>query len=221
MSPLVLVEACVESVDEARAAETGGAARVELCVDLAQQGITPPDTLLADCVRILTIPVCAMVRPRGGSFVYTPAEVTMMREQIRRARARGARGIVTGCLKEDGTVDAEATRALVDAAGPLPVTFHRAFDLTGDLSDTLDTLIALGIARILTSGGAATALEGVDEIARLVRRASGRLVVMAGGGIRWHNVGQVVAQSGVTEVHAHVTTVEDVARLVRAATMPA
>jgi copper homeostasis protein len=193
---------------------------VELCVDLAAQGITPPDALLADCVRVLAIPVWAMVRPRGGSFVYTPTEVTTMREQVRRARGLGARGIVTGCLTADGTVDAEATRAVVDAAGPLPVTFHRAFDLIGDRSGALDTLIALGIARILTSGGAATALEGVDEIASLVRRAAGRLVVMAGGGIRWHNVGQVVTRSGVTEVHAHVTTVEDVARLVRGATAP-
>ena len=220
MPALVLVEACVESVEEARAAEAGGAARVELCVGLAEQGITPPDTLLADCLRSLTIPVCAMVRPRGGSFVYTAAEVAMMREQIRRARARGARGIVTGCLTEDGTVDTESTHALVDAAGPLPVTYHRAFDLTRDWSEALEALIALGIDRVLTSGGAATAVEGADEIAKLVRQAAGRISVMAGGGIRAHNVGAVVARSGVTEVHAHVTAVEDVMRLVRAATPP-
>jgi copper homeostasis protein len=217
---VVILEACVESVDEARAAEAGGAARVELCIDLAVQGTTPPDLLLGDCVRALTIPVCAMVRPRGGPFVYSPSEIAAMREDVRRARALGARGIVTGALTEAGGVDAEAMRALVEAAGPLPTTFHRAFDLIRDRREALESLIAIGIARVLTSGGAATAVEGADAVETLVRQAAGRLVVVAAGGIRAHNVRAVVEGTGVTEVHAHVTTVEDVTRLVRAATTP-
>lgn len=200
----MILEACVETIAEARAAEAGGAARIELCVNLAEQGTTPPDVLLADCVRALTIPVFAMVRPRGGPFVYTPPEIAAMREDVQRARALGARGIVTGALTPTGDVDTHAMRVLVEAAGPLSTTFHRAFDLTRDRHGALEALIALGIARVLTSGGAATAVEGAGEIATLTRQAAARIVVMAGGGIRAHNVAAVVARSGVTEVHAHL-----------------
>lgn len=215
-----MLEACVETLEEARAAEAGGAARIELCVNLAEQGTTPPDALLASCLSVLRIPVFAMVRPRGGSFVYTPEEITTMREDVRRARALGAHGIVTGALTEAGTVAEEPMRALVEAAMPLPTTFHRAFDATTDRAGALEVLVSLGASRVLTAGGAATAAQGAAEIARLVRLAAGRLIVVAGGGIRAHNAAALVAATGVAEVHAHVTAVGDVTRLVRAANAP-
>lgn len=215
---MALLEACVETLDEARAAEAGGAARIELCVNLAEQGTTPPDALLASCLSVLTIPVFAMVRPRGGSFVYTRAETRTMRAQVARARALGAHGIVTGALTEAGTVAEQAMRALVEAAMPLPTTFHRAFDATIDREASLEVLIPLGVKRVLTSGGAPTAAQGAAEIARLVRLAAGRLIVVAGGSIRAPNAAALVAATGATELHAHVTSVEQVAQLVRAVT---
>jgi copper homeostasis protein len=210
----VILEACVESVTEARAAQAGGAARVELCANLAGHGTTPPDTLLAACVRALAIPVFVMARPRQGSFVYRPEEVTTMRRQIARAKALGASGVVTGALTPAGAVDEPAMRALLDAASPLPVTVHRAFDLIRDRGEAIETLVALGAARVLTSGGRARAAEGSDTIAGLVQQAGGRLVVIAGGGVRAHNVRAIVARTGVAEVHAHLTTEAAVRALV-------
>ena len=201
---MVILEACVETVEEARAAEAGGAARVELCANLADQGTTPEAARLAACVSAAAIPVFAMVRPRPGAFVYVPAERDAMEVEARRARTLGASGIVTGALTPERTIDVPAMRALVAAAGPLPVTFHRAFDLVGDRPEALETLIDLGVSRVLTSGAAATALDGAVEIARIVRQAAGRIVVVAGGGVRAHNVGEIVARSGVSEVHAHL-----------------
>ena len=130
-----------------------------------------------------------------------------MRHDIELARQQGARGIVTGVLDEDGGIDVATTRELVAAATGLPVTFHRAFDYTSNLSRGLEKLIDAGVSRVLTSGGAATALEGADAIARLVDQARGRIAVMAGGGIREHNVREVIARTGVNEVHARISSV--------------
>lgn len=201
---MVILEACVETLESARGAEAGGARRVELCANLADDGTTPDEAVMAAVVGALTIPVFAMVRPRAGSFIYTAAELTAMAEQIARARTIGARGIVTGALTEASMVDVAAMRRLVAAADPLPVTFHRAFDQVRDRSVALETLIDLGVTRVLTSGGAATAIDGAAEIKRLADQAAGRIVIVAAGGVRAGNVGSLVALSGVTEVHARL-----------------
>lgn len=206
---MAILEACVETLEAAQAAEAGGASRIELCANLAEQGTTPDDRLLEACITGLRIPVVAMVRPRPGAFVYDAAELSVMARQVGRARALGAAGIVTGALTPEGAVDVRAMRLLIDAAGPLPVTFHRAFDLAPDRDAALAAVIAVGVARVLTSGGAATASEGMPEIARLVRRAAGRLVVVAGGKVRAANVDDLIVHTGVSEVHARIGTADE------------
>ena len=214
VSRVALLEACVETVDEARAAERGGAARLELCARLDEQGTTPEEDTITACLAAVAIPVFVMVRPRAGPFVYASDEVARMCRQARRARSLEVSGIVTGAMTADGLIDRDAMAAIVEAAAPLPVTCHRAFDAVCDREAALETLVRLGVSRILTSGGAPTAEAGMGQIARMVRHAAGRLVVIAGGGVRAHNVRRVVAGSGVSEVHAHLTSTDDVRALV-------
>ncbi|HEX7938614.1 MAG TPA: copper homeostasis protein CutC [Gemmatimonadaceae bacterium] len=165
----VLVEACVDSVASAVAAERGGAGRLELCDNLFDGGTTPSAGMISAVKAAVKIPVFVIVRPRGGGFAYSDAELGVMRLDIEAARMLGADGVVTGVLTADARVDGEHMRSLVDAAAGLPVTFHRAFDLTPDLAKSLEAVMALGIRRVLTSGGAARALDGVAQIAALVK----------------------------------------------------
>lgn len=211
----ILVEACVDSVASARAAERGGAARVELCDALFDGGTTPSAGMIAACREAVSIPVFVMIRPRGGGFVYSEEECDVMRRDIVVARELGADGVVIGPLLPNGDVDLSLVRTLVEAAGGVRVTFHRAFDLTPDLEASLDALAEAGVQRILTAGGASTAAEGVSMLGTLVRRAKSRIVVMAGGGVREENVRELVARSGVREVHVRLT------RLTRGEALPA
>ena len=195
----------MDSVESALAAERGGAGRLELCDALFDGGTTPSAGMIAACCERVTIPVFVIIRPRGGGFVYSEPELDVMRRDIVAARGLGANGVVIGVLGPDGTVNAAQTRLLVDAAGELPVTFHRAFDFVPELGAALETLIACGVTRVLSSGGAPTAREGVPALASLVRQAGDRLVVMAGGGVREENVREVVDGSQVREVHVRLT----------------
>ena len=201
----VLVEACVDSVESALAAERGGAGRLELCDALFDGGTTPSAGMIAACRDRVSIPVFVIIRPRGGGFVYSESELDVMRRDIIAARGLGADGVVIGAMRPDGSVDAEQARSLVDAAGELPVTFHRAFDFAPDLGAALEVLVAAGVSRVLSSGGAPTAREGVATLAALVRQAGDRLVVMAGGGVREENVRDIIATAGVREVHVRLT----------------
>lgn len=198
----VLFESCVDSLDAALASAAGGADRIELCARLDLGGTTPDPALTARCAAALAIPVFAMIRPRGGPFVHDAPELAAMAQEIRRAAAAGADGVVFGVLGADGTVDVEAMRRLIDVARPLPVTCHRAIDAAREPLEALEALLGLGVDRVLTSGGAATAAEGAATIARLVARAGDALTVMAGGGVRAGNVAALVARTGVREVHA-------------------
>lgn len=214
----IRIEACIDSVESAAAAEHGGASRVELCDALFDAGTTPSAGMIAAVKARVRIPVFVIVRPRGGGFVYSAAEADVMRRDVEAARRLGADGIVIGALRADGSVDAALTRALVDAAEGLPVTFHRAFDLAPDRDAALEAVAACGVARVLTSGGAPTALEGADAIAALVWRAGTRLGVIAGGGVREAHVAELVRRSGVREVHVRGTRL---ARTPAGATNPA
>ena len=195
------IEICVDSVEGAIAAELGGADRVELCDNLLEGGTTPS----AGCIRLararIRIGLQVIIRPRGGDFLYTPTEFEVMAEDIRTAKALGANGVVIGCLTAAGDLDLERTRALIDLARPLNVTFHRAFDMCRDPKRALEELIGLGVDRVLTSGQESTCLEGQQLIAQLHRQAAGRIIILPGGGLTPRNIKRVVDATGVTEVH--------------------
>jgi len=198
----VLFESCIDSHDAALASAGGGAGRVELCARLDVGGTTPGAALIECCAASVAIPVFVMIRPRGGNFAYDAGEVAVMADDIRAAAAAGAHGVVFGALRPDATIDAGVMRRLIDMARPLPVTCHKAIDATRDPIEALEALLALGVDRVLTSGGADTAGRGAATIARMVARAGDALVVMAGGGVRATNVAAIVQQTGVREVHA-------------------
>lgn len=204
MSARVRFESCVDSLAAARASAQGGADRIELCANLDEGGTTPAAALVERCAGTAGLPVMAMARPRPGPFVYDRDEVDTMVRDVLAMKGAGAQGIVAGALTASGDVDAEVMRRVLAAAHPLPVTFHRAFDGARRLDDALDALIALGVDRVLTSGGAPTAPEGAGVLRRLVARAGPHLVVVAGGGVRPNNVAALVRASGVTEVHARL-----------------
>lgn len=179
---------------------------MELCANLYDGGTTPSAGLIAAVKSRIRIPVFVLIRPRGGGFVYADEDADVMKRDVKIARAYGADGIVIGALDVNGRVSTAITGDLIEEAGGLPVTFHRAFDCTSDQAEALEMLIEAGVGRVLTSGGVGTALDGADSIARLVAQAAGRIVVMAGGGIREHNVREVIARTGVTEVHARISS---------------
>jgi copper homeostasis protein len=158
--------------------------------------------LVAAVLDKTTLPVFAMIRPRGGGFVYSDDEIEEMLRDIEHVRRTRVAGIVTGVLTPDARVDVKRTRVLVSAAAGLPVTFHKAFDSTANLPEALEQLIRVGVSRVLTSGGAPTAFEGASAIADLVGQARDRIAIIAGGGIRDHNVRELIVRTGVREVHA-------------------
>jgi copper homeostasis protein len=204
---LILVEAAVDTLTSAVSAERAGVGRIELCANLNDAGTTPSAGLIAAVTKLAGIPVFAIIRPRGGDFVYSDAEIDLMRHDMELAASYDIDGFATGALEPDYTIDMARMKSLVRAANGLPITFHRAFDFTPDLPAALEQLIECGVDRVLTSGGARTALEGADAIARLVELADNRIVVIAGGGIRESNVQDVIARTGVSEVHARVSSV--------------
>lgn len=201
MDRRVTVEICVGDIESAIAAEAGGADRIELCDNLAVGGTTPSVGLIAESCRRLSIPVHVLIRPRGGDFVYSEMELAVMRHDIAVAKSLRTAGVVMGVLNADSTIDRQAMRGLIDLARPMTVTCHKAFDQTVDAFEALDTLIALRVDRVLTSGGRSSALEGVTTLARLVDRATNRITIMAGGRLSIANVQTVMTQSRVIEVH--------------------
>ena len=199
--PSILIEAAVESAEAAIAAERAGAHRIELCANLTEGGTTPSAGTIGAALSRVGVPIFVMIRPRGGDFLYSAMEHAVMMRDIATARTLGAHGVVVGVLTADGEVDVERTRALVEAARPLPVTFHRAFDLASDFNAALEALVASGVRRVLTSGGAPRAADAISRIAALVERAGDRLTVMPGGGISAANALQILAETGAREIH--------------------
>lgn len=207
-----LLEVCVETLAEAIQAAEAGATRLEVCACMAEAGTTPSIGLITAIVERVNVPAFIMIRPRGGDFMFDDSELDVMRRDIEAAKRAGARGIVSGVLAADCAVDPDATTSLVDAAGSLPFTFHRAFDLAPELERALDVLRSVGVSRVLTSGGASSAIVGADAIARLSRRAGGAMTLVAGGGVRADHVAELVELSGVTEVHARPTRLRSASR---------
>lgn len=212
----VLVEACVTSVEEAVTVADTGAHRLELCVALEVGGLTPPVELVRRVKDAVTVPVFAMARPRAGSFVYRDAEVETILRDVAVLLAAGADGVVVGFLRDDGSVDLDATRATVAeakrAAPDAPVTFHRAFDLVADPVASLEALAGVGVARLLTAGGPGSAREHADTLAALVTAASGSVEVLVGGGVRADHVRHLMAYTGAREVHARAQAIPALCR---------
>ncbi|WP_394537397.1 copper homeostasis protein CutC [Lysobacter enzymogenes] len=197
-----LLEVSAGSLASALAAQDGGADRVELCDNLAEGGTTPSYGALAVARDKLRIPLYVLIRPRGGDFLYDDAERAAMLADVEACVRLGCDGVVIGALDADGEVDAAVCGELIAAAGPLGVTFHRAFDAARDAQRALEAVIALGCERILTSGAAADAYSGAARIAQWGAQAAGRIGLMAGAGVTPENIADVARRAGVRELHA-------------------
>jgi copper homeostasis protein len=202
-----VLEVAVDTLDRALAAERGGAHRIELCRELPSGGLTPSVKLMRSAREQVRLPIFAMIRPRGGDFVYSTAEFAEMQRDVTVAAQMGMDGLVLGIIADGERVDIERTRQLVELARPLPLTFHRAFDISEDLNRSLEDVIGTGAVRILTSGGAASAQTGVGCLKNLVETASTHIVVMPGGGITAMNVAYIANTTGAREFHAGLSSV--------------
>jgi copper homeostasis protein len=200
------IEICVDSAEGVLAAERGGADRVELCDNLLEGGTTPSAGCLKVARNISKILIHVIIRPRGGDFLYSSTETAVMLEDIRLAKESGADGVVIGCLTAEGDIDLPQTQALLAAARPMKVTFHRAFDMCRDPHAALEQLISLGIERVLTSGQEGSAFEGMELIATLQKQAAGRIIIMPGGGVTPRNLQKIVQTTGVKEIHMSART---------------
>ncbi|MGA7080628.1 MAG: copper homeostasis protein CutC [Terriglobales bacterium] len=208
MTDPVFLEICVDSVQSALAAERGGANRIELCSSLFDGGTTPSAGMISTVRDRVAINLYVMIRPRGGDFCYTDDEFAVIKRDIATAKELRSDGVVLGILHQDGGVDVARCRELLEHARPLKATFHRAFDMTRDLRQSLEDIIALGFDRVLTSGGEQKAQDAIPVIRQLCEAASNRIALMIGSGVNSGNVRELISQTGVREVHASARHVE-------------
>lgn len=198
----MIKEACIETLEEALTAEKKGADRIELCVDLKNDGLTPDFELMQKACTSLKIPVMVMIRPRAGDFVYSDLEITQMKHEIDQAKKAGAAGIVLGLLTSENTVDKKNTQLLAEYAIPLPVTFHKAIDIMDNPVKGVRVLKGIkGIKRVLTSGGKATAKEGAETIKKMIEAAGNELVILVAGKVTDKNVYEIQQLTGAKELH--------------------
>jgi copper homeostasis protein len=207
MSSRYVLEICIESLRAAEAAERGGAHRIELCSELSVGGVTADEEFAKAVRQSVRLPLHMMIRPRAGDFCYSHEELLAMERGIDTAKALGMDGVVFGLLDANGRVEVARTKRLVARAHPLPVTFHRAFDESLDLWESLDDVIQTGATRILTSGGAHSVPEGIEIIARLIKTAGERIIVMPGSGIKPGNILEVAKHTGAREFHSGLSSV--------------
>lgn len=199
-------EICANSVESCLAAQEGGADRVELCAGIPEGGTTPSYGEIKLARKLLTkTKLHVIIRPRGGDFLYTPLELERMEEDIRICRELGVDGVVFGCLTEEGEIDREANRRLVEQARPMSVTFHRAFDRTADPMKALEDIISLGCNRILTSGQQPKAIDGISLLAQLEKKLKEYplppIQLLAGSGVNEENIRQIFDATGIHEYH--------------------
>ena len=197
----MFIEAAVESIGGVLAADAEGVDRIELCGLLHDGAVTPSIGLITRALVMVKTPIHVFIRPRVGDFVYGRDDVVVMQADIEAAKRAGAPGVVFGALTKDARIDRALMSELIAAARPMTAGFHRAFDQLADQAAGLETLIALGVAVVLTSGGPARALDGADQLRRLVDLAAGRIDILAGGGITPDNVAELLDRSGVHQVH--------------------
>lgn len=195
------LEICANSVASCVEAQKAGAYRVELCAAIPEGGTTPSYGDIAVARELLDIKLNVIIRPRGGDFLYSALEQKIMLKDIGMARQLGVDGVVIGCLSADGKVDMEHNREMIEAAGEMSVTFHRAFDMSRNPIDSLEKIISLGCHRILTSGQQPTAAQGIPLLKELVQQAGDRIIIMPGSGINMHNISTIARETGATEFH--------------------
>ena len=207
MAKKIILEVSVENLGGAQAAERGGAQRLELCDDLSAGGVTPSEKLMSDVRSAVKVPIFAMIRPRSGGFVYTATEFSQMKSSIATAKKLGMDGTVLGILTANHDVDVERTRELVQESAPLPVTFHRAFDVSVDLRKSLGDVLQTGATRILSSGGAFDAFKGAATLSLLRVAARDKIEIVPGTGINPDNIAEVARITGACEIHSGLGSV--------------
>lgn len=194
------LEVCCGDLQSVRAAIEGGAHRVELCEALELDGLTPSEAMMESAIG-MGIPVQVLIRVREGDFVYNKDEICKMRNDIRLARKLGAAGVVIGALMPDGSIDEEAIHCMMDETEGLSVTFHRAFDVCREPEEALEKIISIGCHRLLTSGQATTAEQGIPMLKKLVEQADGRIIIMPGAGVNPQNASRILEETGALEIH--------------------
>ncbi|HTR25008.1 MAG TPA: copper homeostasis protein CutC [Terriglobales bacterium] len=202
MTTPITLEVCVDCIESAHVAAREGAKRIELCASLNEHGLTPSAGMIATVRDLVSIDLFVMIRPRGGDFVYSEGEFAAMKHDIATAKALGADGVVFGILNEDRTIDRGRNAELLALARPMKATFHRAFDVSRDLTQSLEDIVALGFDRVLTSGGAQKVEDAVPVVSGLRELSADRIALMIGAGVNSANVRSLIEQTGVREVHA-------------------
>jgi copper homeostasis protein len=197
----VKLEICVDTLESVAVCAAAGADRIELCAGLVEGGTTPSLGFLRAARKVFPGQIMAMLRPRAGDFHYSAGEFALLLDELDLFRREGADGVVFGILEPDGRIDVPRSAQLVARAAGLDLTFHRAFDVTPDLGASLETLIALGVPRVLTSGGRPDVFQGAETLAALQRQAAGRITILPGGGVKPERVTELVRATGVTEIH--------------------
>jgi copper homeostasis protein len=197
-----IIEIATTDFITTKTAVEGGADRIELCAALTEGGTTPSAGMIKQCRQAFDVQLFPIIRPRGGDFLYTEDEFEIMLHDVKLCRDLGCDGIVTGLLKKDGSIDKKRTEKLVQAAYPMEVSFHRAFDRCKDPLEAMEQLISIGCQRILTSGQQPTAPQGIDLIAELVKAAADRIIIMPGSGVRKENLKELALKTGATEFHS-------------------
>jgi copper homeostasis protein len=202
----ICVELCIGSAEGAVIAQQAGADRIELCSALMLGGLTPSAGMICEVKATVDIPFVAMVRPRGGGFMYSNSDFNVMQRDAETALELGADGIVFGILTESGNIDLTRCRRLVELASGKQTVFHRAFDVVPDPTTALEQLIDLGVTRVLTSGQEDSAYNGAARIRELIEQAGGRVEILPGGGVNRFNLDDVIARTGCDQIHIAVST---------------
>ena len=200
--PAFIIEIATSDFETTQSAVDGGADRIELCANLDEGGTTPSKGMIEECRNAFNLPIFPIVRPRGGDFLYTEEEFQIMLKDTRFCKAVGCEGVVIGLLDADGNIDLERTADLVNAAYPMEITFHRAFDRCKDPFKALEELVNIGCQRILTSGQHPAAPAGKDLIRDLITAADSRIVIMPGSGVRKDNIKMLADHTGAVEFHS-------------------
>ena len=197
----MLLEICANSYQSAENAQISGANRVELCIDLSNDGITPSDSLLKKVAKKITIPVFVLIRPRSGNFIYSEIEFEIMKQNIILCKNLGYNGIVSGVLNQDNSIDINRTKELIELSHPMSFTFHRAFDCINKPKEAISQLIEMGADRVLTSGQQKRAEDGIKLLKELKEIGGEKIIILVGGGINSNNA-KIFKNEGFEEIHA-------------------